>query len=101
MNRAERRRHGVKVDLIETEWVSLAKAIKLSERDNPIQYQETRRAFFSGAFSLFHSIMKILDPGLEPTEKDLLQMEAIEQEMNQFFLIIGSAFEGKSMAGRA
>jgi len=101
MNRAERRRHGVKVDLIEAEWISLAKAIKISERDDPVQYQETRRAFFSGAFALFHTIMKILDPGTEPTEKDLLQMDAIDQELQQFFLTIGSAFEGKAMGGRA
>ena len=36
-----------------------------------VQRQETRRAFYAGAVALFSSIMGILEPGAEATEKDL------------------------------
>jgi hypothetical protein len=101
MNRAERRSLGVKKDLIETQWRSLAKATGISEKDNPVQYQEMRRGFFSGAFALLQSIISVLEPGDEPTDKDLAQMDAIDQEITQFFLTIGSPFEGQSMGGEA
>lgn len=49
-----------------------------------VQRQETRRAFYAGAVALFSSIMGILEPGAEATEKDLANMDAINNELKQF-----------------
>lgn len=49
-----------------------------------IQVSETRKAFFAGAQHLFASIMSILDPGSEPTEKDLQRMTLIHTELEAF-----------------
>lgn len=38
-------------------------------------------AYMSGAEHLFSSIMNILDPGSEPTERDLKKMDAIAAEI--------------------
>jgi biotin synthase-like enzyme len=53
-----------------------------------IQKDECKRAFYSGAFSLFTVIMKMLDPGTEPTENDLAQMDALKKELDDYFLIM-------------
>jgi hypothetical protein len=49
------------------------------------QLREMRMAFFSGAQHLFSSIMTILEPGAEPTDKDLARMDLIETELQEFF----------------
>lgn len=48
------------------------------------QRVETRRAFYAGAHILFRSIMTILDPGEEPTDRDMAQMSAIAAELERF-----------------
>lgn len=50
----------------------------------PVQIGEMRMAFFAGAQHLFASIMTILDPGEEPTERDLKRMDAISAELQEF-----------------
>lgn len=50
----------------------------------PVQIREMRMAFFAGAQHLFASIMTILDPGDEPTERDLKRMDAISAELQEF-----------------
>lgn len=49
-----------------------------------IQRQEMRLAFFAGAQHLFASIMGILEPDAEPTEKDLQRMDQIARELKRF-----------------
>lgn len=49
-----------------------------------IQVQEMRRAFYAGAAHLLGSVMRVLDPGSEPTERDLFQMQAIQNELDHF-----------------
>jgi hypothetical protein len=49
-----------------------------------IQIEEMRNAFFAGAQHLFSSIMTILDPGAEPTDKDLERMDLIDRELKAF-----------------
>ena len=49
-----------------------------------IQRQEMRLAFFAGAQHLFASIMGILEPDAEPTEKDLARMTQIAGELKRF-----------------
>lgn len=69
--------------LIEAGWVSLRIACDLI--DAPAgQLREMRMAFFGGAQHLFGSIMTILEPGEEPTEKDLDRMSLIDAELKKF-----------------
>ena len=49
-----------------------------------VQRSEMRKAFFMGAEHLFASIMSILDPGAEPTERDLDRMTLIHKELEAF-----------------
>lgn len=48
------------------------------------QLDDLRCAFFGGAQHLFGSIMGILDPGTEPTERDMRRMELIAHELEAF-----------------
>jgi len=43
-----------------------------------------RKAFFMGAQHLYASIMGILEPGAEPTDKDLDRMGLIHNELEAF-----------------
>jgi hypothetical protein len=56
----------------------------MDQRAGEVQINETRIAFFAGAQHLFASIMGILDPGREPTQKDLEQMSLIAKELENF-----------------
>lgn len=49
-----------------------------------VQITEMRKAFFAGAQHLFASLMGILEPGSEPTEKDLNRMSLIDTELRDF-----------------
>lgn len=48
------------------------------------QLLDLRMAFFGGAQHLFGSIMGILDPGHEPTERDMRRMDLIAHELEAF-----------------
>jgi hypothetical protein len=48
------------------------------------QVEETHKAFFAGATSLFQLIMAVLDPGVEATDADLVKMGIIYQELCRF-----------------
>mgnify|MGYP001579131277 FL=1 len=48
------------------------------------QLDDLRCAFFGGAQHLFGSIMGTLDPGSEPTERDLRRMDLINHELVAF-----------------
>ena len=69
--------------MIELGWLLLrAQAIP---KDAPqIQLDEMRQAFFAGALHLFGSIMTMLDPDSEPTERDLRRMGSIAGELQSF-----------------
>lgn len=43
-----------------------------------------RRAYYSGAAVLFHTIMHVLDPGDEPTVEDLARMSGLQAELDEF-----------------
>jgi hypothetical protein len=40
--------------------------------------------FYAGAISLFGSMITILDPGEEPTDADLAQIQAIHDELEEY-----------------
>lgn len=48
------------------------------------QIEDMRRIFFAGAHHIFHSIMQVLDPGLEPTDKDMERLSLIQGELDIF-----------------
>lgn len=70
--------------LIEAGFVGLRKAAMAKDATD-LQVKEMRMAFFAGAQHLFASIMGILDPGAEPTEKDLQRMDLINNELTEFY----------------
>ena len=49
-----------------------------------LQCNEMRKAFYLGAQHLFASIMSILEPGTEPTDKDMNRVTLINEELNRF-----------------
>lgn len=69
--------------LIEAGFVSLRMAA-ISPNAPETQLREMRMAFFAGAQHLFASVLSILDPGAEPTDKDLSRMAAIDNELRKF-----------------
>lgn len=69
--------------LIEAGWLGLRVACEL-ENAPKIQLEEMRNAFFAGAQHLFSSIMTILEPDAEPTDKDLERMDLIDKELRAF-----------------
>jgi hypothetical protein len=69
--------------LIEAGWIGCR--IMWVPKDAPeVQVTEMRRAYMAGAQHLFASIMGILDPGTEPTAKDLARMDLIHTELEAF-----------------
>lgn len=69
--------------LIEAGWVGLRYAAVADDAPQD-QLTEMRQAFFAGAQHLFSSIMSILDPGSEPTDRDLRRMDFIDKELRAF-----------------
>jgi hypothetical protein len=69
--------------LIEAGWVAMR--LGFVPLDAPAdQLHEMRLAFFAGAQHLFSSIMTILEPDAEPTDKDLARMDLIDKELRAF-----------------
>ena len=69
--------------IIEGGWLGFRLAV-VPENAPAIQVDEMRKAFWAGSLHLFSSIMSILDPGAEPTEKDLQRMDLIHRELMEF-----------------
>lgn len=69
--------------LIEAGWIGLRLA-SIPEDEPELQLDEMRNAFFAGAQHLFSSIMTILEPDAEPTEKDLKRLSLIDAELGLF-----------------
>ena len=57
----------------------------------PNQVREMRKAYYLGAQHLFASIISILEPGTEPTDKDMKRMELILAELKRFEEEMGSS----------
>lgn len=69
--------------LIEAGWAIL-RGMAVAPDAPEIQLREMRFAYMAGAQHLFSSIMNILDPGEEPTDRDLHRMELISNELEAF-----------------
>ena len=67
-------------------------------KDAPqIQLDEMRNAFFAGAQHLFTAIMSVLEPGQEPTQKDLERFDKIDKELRTYLAEFERAY---GMGGR-
>lgn len=69
--------------LIAEEWASYAREVMPADA-SPVQKEETRLAFYSGATALFHTIIKSLSADPEPTDSDLTMMEDLHQELMDY-----------------
>ncbi len=68
--------------LIEAGWLGLE---SMAYKHCPeFQRKELRSAFFAGAHHLYASIMNVLEPGVEPTEKDMVRFHLIHEELQAF-----------------
>ena len=68
--------------VIESSWVDYrAKVIPRAAPET--QVTEMKRAFYAGAACLLDAQCKILGPGREPTDSDLLIMDGIQAELEQ------------------
>ena len=93
MNQQQRAINAV-IDKILSEWADKGKIIEGGwmayvatsglETAPELQRKEMRKAYMLGAQHLFASIMGIMDPGSEPTAKDLQRMDLIHQELDAF-----------------
>lgn len=54
------------------------------------QLNEMRKAYMLGAQHLYASIMGVMDPGTEPTDKDLRRMSLIHEELEAFRRSLGN-----------
>lgn len=76
-------------NLLNNEWDTFREMV-LAPDAPEIQISEMRRAFFGGAVALFRVMMRKLDPGEDPTERDMAQMDAIDQELRDFVAKVGT-----------
>lgn len=67
--------------LVEAGFVSLRLSV-IPKDAPPVQVDEMRLAFVAGAQHVWASIMTMLDPGSEPTAKDLRRMTLISDELD-------------------
>lgn len=73
----------MKQKVIEAAWLDY-RAKVVPPGASPVQVSETRKAFYSGAGTLIESLMKVLGPGGDATESDLLIMNGIQEELDEF-----------------
>jgi hypothetical protein len=66
--------------IIEAKWLEYSK-VAIPPDAGRVQVDETRRAFFAGAFVLFNAITAELDPGTEATEDDIRWLDEINAEL--------------------
>lgn len=64
-------------------WMSYRESV-VPANAGPTQVVESRRAFYAGAECLLVGVMKMLDPGTEPTDADLARMESLHAELLAF-----------------
>lgn len=69
--------------ILEGGWQAFEQLI-IPKEAGPLQRSEMRKAFFSGAQHLFASIMTMLEPGQEATDKDLNRLTLIHKELENF-----------------
>jgi hypothetical protein len=51
---------------------------------SPTDVEAARLAFWTGASVLFYGMLRMLDPGEEPTDADLAKMDRLNAEIEKF-----------------
>ena len=69
--------------LLETEWINYRNGA-IHKDASSVQLQESRRAFYAGAWALYCVIMNNLSPGDEAEPTDTRLMEKLDAEMREF-----------------
>lgn len=70
-------------NVIETLWLLFANHV--GTPPNTVQWVESRRCFFAGAATLFETVLRIMEPGTEPTDADLSRMDRIATELERYY----------------
>jgi hypothetical protein len=70
-------------------WDGFAEAVIPFATRGGTQYEEMRRAFYSGALCLFNWFMVQMDEDREPTAADLGRVDKIEEEIRGFLSPLG------------
>ena len=70
-------------------WAGFAEAVIPFSRPGSTQYEEMRKAFYSGGLCLFNWFMVQLDPEAEPTDADLAKVDVMDKEIRGFIEAIG------------
>ncbi len=79
------------------------KRMTLPDDASEVQVNETRKAFFFGASTMFYGQLAVLDENEEPTERDLAIMDDVHHELDAFIdemEVEGEAFERNVRAVR-
>lgn len=82
---------------IQTEWIHYSAV--LPPDAGPIQIEETRRAFFAGAYTLFHRILGQLQPGEDATNADLNLLDVMHEELERWRILESGRAEPRSKKG--
>jgi hypothetical protein len=69
--------------MIEGGWIGFMHACKIHNAPSN-QLLDMRRSFVAGALHLFTTMMTVLDPGAEPTDRDLKRMDLVHAELKRF-----------------
>lgn len=77
--------------VIKAGFVGFMAAVFPSEQPSAVQSRELEQAFMAGSLHLWSSIMVILDPGTEPTGRDMRRMDLIQKELDAY----GAILEGR------
>jgi hypothetical protein len=74
---------------VEREWEEYRRHV-LPSNVSTVQLTETRRAFYAGAYLLLSSLTEILGEEQEPTPEDIAKLDAINNELKEFFAKVGT-----------
>lgn len=66
-----------------TGWLGFSRAV-LPPNADAHQDEDMRRSFYAGAQAIYTAMMIVMDPGSEPTERDLKRMANIDAELQQY-----------------
>jgi hypothetical protein len=73
----------MKVKIIESNWEAYRRLVVPKDAGSP-QIDEAKKAFYAGAATLMEAVLTLLSPGDEPTDSDLVMMDSIQRELDDF-----------------
>lgn len=77
----------MKRQLMAEQWDQFARGV-LPANCPEDQRREMRRAFYAGAQAILFRVIEAFAPGSEPTEEDLLIMQGVHDELQEFGKLI-------------